>query len=57
MPHSETAFQLDSSSTWRTYVSQMFGREDVWARRRFGERRLGDRFLEDHLGDTGWTFK
>jgi len=25
---------------------------DVWA-----TRCLGDRFLDDHLGDTGWTFR
>jgi len=23
---------------------------------RLGNRRLGDKFLDDHLGDTGWTF-
>jgi len=30
---------------------------DVWATRRLGDRRLGDIFLDDRLGDTGWTFR
>jgi len=30
----------------------MFGRQDVWAT----DVRATD-FLDDHLGDTGWTFR
>jgi len=30
---------------------------DIWATRRLGDRCLGDRFLDDNLGDTGWTFR
>ena len=30
---------------------------DIWATRRLGDRRLGDKFLDDHLRETGWTFR